>query len=216
MSNEIITELERIEVIGARIRNLKIFPFSILTLCFSQCQNIAENTLINSPNIVDKAKFPDKEYAYVKSYSFNRIVDLDSMDNIIAEMNHRKGSSHHEIKGVQTFGDDIEPIDAAFGDPSIIDENGKLTFQAQSIKKLSTSEIQQLQNILIEDINGVRDSERCITVPRDALVFYGKNDEVVNVLNFDLGCYGTNISFESKNWEALRQFFIDLGHPIFD
>ena len=108
----------------------RIYLFFIIPFCFTQCQNISENTLINSPNTVDNTKFPNKEYAYVKSYSFNRIVDLDSLDNIIAEMNRRKDSSHHEIEGVQTFSDEIEPIDSYLGNRSIIDENQEPAFQA--------------------------------------------------------------------------------------
>lgn len=194
----------------------RIYLFFIIPFCFTQCQNISENTLINSPNTVDNIKFPNKEYAYVKSYSFNRIVDLDSLDNIIAEMNRRKDSSHHEIEGVQTFSDEIEPIDSYLGNRSIIDENQEPAFQAQFIKKLSKSEIQQLQNILIENIDGIRNSERCMTVNRDALVFYDKNDKIIDILNFDLGCHGRDIAFYNDNWEVLKQFFIDLGHLVLE
>ena len=37
-----------------------IIPIIFIILCFSQCQNVTENTLIASPETADTTKFPFK------------------------------------------------------------------------------------------------------------------------------------------------------------
>jgi len=58
----------------------------------------------------------------------------------------------------------------------------------------------------------------CVDKFRDAIVFYSKDDEPVGWINFCFSCGGINrsgkIGLMTFKQKELRQFFINLGHPI--
>lgn len=189
----------------------RFFLFAILIFSFSQCQNVSENTLIASPDTVDTTKFPFKEYAYVKTYSINRTWDLDSL--FFATLGY--STSQYNDESDTIYDENALLGNFWVGERSIYNSKKEKAKTAQFIKKLNRFEVRRLQNILIEN-EGVSYSSYCLFRYRDAIVFYNKNDEPVEWINFCFDCQEGDIFFEYENWDKLKQFFIDLGHPILE
>lgn len=188
----------------------RFFFFTVLIFSFSQCQNVPENTLIASPNIVGTTKFPHKEYAYIKTYSINRTWDLDSLFSAIPD------DTTGQYEPSDTIYDENALFDSWIGERSIYNSKKEKAKTAQFIKKLNHFEVKRLQNILVEDADGMLIYTFCLFKYRDAIVFYNKNDEPVEWINFCFECQEGDIDFESENWEKLKRFFIGLGHPILE
>lgn len=179
-------------------------------MCFTQCQNVDENTLIASPNEVNPTKFPYEEYAYAKTYSMNRTWDLDSLFfNLLDET-----ASNDTI-----FDENALVGDLWIGEYSIYNSEKKKAKTAQLIKKLSRREIIDFQNIAIDNEGGWMQA-LCVDKFRDAIVFYDNYDKPVGWINFCFSCGGTNrsgkVGYLDFKQNELRQFFISLGHPILE
>ena len=142
----------------------------------------------------------------------NRTWDLDSLFGTMID--ESLTSTEAEIDTGYVFDENIVVGDLWLGELSIYNSKKKKAKTAQLIKKLNRFEVKRLQNILVEDSDGITNYALCVHKFRDAIVFYDKNDKPVDWINFCFECGESTIYFESENWDKIQQFFIDIGHPI--
>ncbi len=103
----------------------------------------------------------------------------------------------------------------------ILDDKGQ--FHPSSVKKntfkSSSPQIARLKEILHTKINDVP-AWMCAPFYRDAIVFYDQANKIISTLNVCLSCeymetqMHNHINGDEKTYKLLRQFFVDIGHPV--
>jgi len=167
-----------------------------LIICFSQCQEVAEKSLIMPPGKpVNPYRFPGEKYAYVKTYSINRTWDLDSVFYEIVV--NQADFSNDVLDDTEGFDEDALMGDFWIGERSIYNSKGKGAKTAQLIKQLTNEEIMKFQKMMVEDNDNIRYGSYCYNKYRDAIVFYNEQDKPVGWINFCFNC-GVN-----SNWRGI-------------
>lgn len=89
------------------------------------------------------------------------------------------------------------------------------------IFKSTDPQIDKLKNILRTEIRDIP-AWMCAPMYRDAIVFYDKENQIVSTLNVCLSCeymetkMFSHINGDTRTYDLLRQYFINLGHKIED
>ncbi|MEH1006895.1 MULTISPECIES: hypothetical protein [unclassified Winogradskyella] len=103
----------------------------------------------------------------------------------------------------------------------IINEKGQFHFSAEKINRIekTDSKSKRLIEILKTEIKDIP-NWMCAPIYRDAILFYDKNENLVQQLNICLSCeymeteLFNHINADFKTYELMREFLIEIGHKI--
>ena len=164
------------------------------------------------------------DFEYVTTHSFQRgqlMADLEA--NIQKEVNKKKTDFREKNKGTRIKSSMLSSLfdNRVNKFPFLLDKNGNFhqTNETTHTFNHNTPQFQRFKTILLTPVRENL-AFMCFPVYRDALVFYDKNNKIVEVLNICLSCCymqlknGNYLDADISVYELLSTFFIDLGHKI--
>jgi hypothetical protein len=172
---------------------------------------------ISSPQYIDQLEFD-----YIKTYSLQRGKEFEENYKLTRQeytlLDERKRKSNNLSPAEEGRYSELQ---ASLGTQYLINSAGLFHPSGQQISTFSynTPQVKQLINILKTKVVEVP-AWMCAPVYRDAIVFYNNDGAIVSVLNVCLGCCYMetkayhHINADSHAYELMREFFIDIGHPV--
>jgi len=161
----------------------------------------------------------DLDFAYLETYSLQRGQEFDdelkSLESEFDNLNSRTDLNKVEKNRLKQIDELINYVQF------VIDKNGKLHFSASKTNRFEKTESKSklLIEILKTEAKIIADW-MCAPIYRDAILFFDKNDDLINVLNICFSCERmatkmyNQIEADEKTYKLLRDFFSNIGHEI--
>lgn len=158
-------------------------------------------------------------FDYFKTYSFHRKGIYELLNTLNKKRLAGIALTKEEAETCSTLRKTIANSDTT----GIFTESGTLNATAEKIAVITkekasfSSLIEILRTEIEEEVLWV-----CAPVYRDAILFYSKNNELVNGIHICFECdriesiHGEHIATDFKTFKYLKQLLLQLGHPIED
>jgi hypothetical protein len=173
--------------------------------------------------ITSKEFITNLEFTYAETYSFQRGEVYENTNKSFKEeyerltrRNEKRNNLTNEEKERLSF------LKESCGFTQyLVNSEGEFHYSAQKTNTFQANsiEIQEVKIILKMPIQE-KISLMCAPFYRDAIVFYDKNNSILEVLNVCLSCLHletkpfAHINADFRTYDALKRFFINIGHDV--
>lgn len=169
-----------------------------------------------------------QQFSYLATYSFNRNSNLaalhEAITRVAEELEQCVASANftQQFKVKRQLTELERQAQAMPYQKRLTNARGVIDSTADqmaSIKRKSATVI-QFEAIIKTTTSEINYAAGCIPIYRDAFAFYNEQDQLLQVLNVCFECLymeaddGTMIEADVVVYDALRAFFVQLGHPI--
>lgn len=168
-----------------------------------------------------------QQFSYIATYSFNRSANLMALYEAIGSVKKKLEQSILSSDFTQQF--KLKRQLAELERQAQTSPHAKRLINQQLVIDSNANRIALIKQESLEvsrliALAGTAPSEAdyaagCIPVYRDALVFYNKQDQLLQVLHICFECLhmeadNQEVKANTVVYELLREFLVQLGHPI--
>ena len=159
------------------------------------------------------------DFEYFETYSLQRgkkfEEEIESLESEFANIKSKTDRNETQKKRLSELDELLNFTQV------IINKKGQFHFSAEKINRIekTDSKSKRLIEILKTEINDIP-NWMCAPIYRDAILFYDKNETLIQQLNICLSCeymeteLFNHINADFKTYELMREFLIEIGHKI--